>query len=207
MESTIKYLAVHPYEHPELTFITTLNNTGAPLYESDDYTCFAGGNFLLGGAYLNRQDFIDLGLAVTDSCHALFNSTTSGLNPLSYGWYGPDNMAAEPQYNGNGSTATAAREYFDKHGYFIRLDAWGALYTLYPEPIESMMYAYRITGDPMWQEYNWGVFQSLQADGNRPPVPMSSLTDVTQPRAGGQFNDIPRYVLHLTQLSDDHHEI
>lgn len=194
VESTEKYLAVHPYGHPELTFITTLNNTGAPLYESDDYTCFAGGNFLLGGAYLNRQDFIDLGLAVTDSCHALFNSTTSGLNPLSYGWYGPDNTAAEPQYNDNSSTAMAAREYFNEHGYFIRLDAWGALYTLYPEPIESMMYAWRITGDTMWQEYSWEVFQSLQADGNRPPVAMSSLTDVTQPRAGGQFNDIPRYV-------------
>lgn len=192
VESTEKHLAVHPYGHPELTFITVLNNTGAPLWEMDDYSCFAGGNFLLGGAYLGRPDFTELGLAVTDSCHALYNSTVSGLNPLSIGWYGPDNTASEAEYNGNGSTAVAAREYFDKNGYFIRKDAYGTLYTLYPEPIESMMYAWRITGDPKWQEYNWEVFQSIQNDAHRGDVAVSSLWDVTAPRGGDQFDDVPR---------------
>lgn len=55
MESTIDHIAVHPYGHPELTFITVLNNTGSPLWEMDDYSCFAGGNFLLGGAYLSTS--------------------------------------------------------------------------------------------------------------------------------------------------------
>jgi hypothetical protein len=45
--------------------------------------CFAGGNLLLGGKYLNRPDFTDLGLKVTDSCHWLYNSTTTGLGPSS----------------------------------------------------------------------------------------------------------------------------
>ena len=193
VESTEKHLAVHPYQHPELTFLTILNNTGAPLWQMDDYSCFAGGNFLLGGSYLNRPDFIDLGLAFTDSCHALYNSTTSGLNPLSIAWYGPDNMATEPEYNGNSSTAIAAREYFDKNGYFIRYDSFGALYTLYPEPIESMMYAWRITGDTKWQDYNWEVFQSIQKDGHRGAVAMSSLYNVSAPLGGDQFDDLPRY--------------
>lgn len=197
VESTQKHLAVHPYGRPELTFLTVLNNTGAPLWEMDDYSCFAGGNFLLGGSYLDRPDFIELGLAFTDSCHALYNTTVSGLNPLAIGWYGPDNMAAEAQFNGNGSTAVAARAFFEKNGYFIRDDASGELYTLYPEPIESMMYAWRITGDTKWQDYNWEVFQAMQAGGHRPPVAMSSLYNVSAPRGGDQFNDIPRYVLRL----------
>ena len=146
--------------------------------------------------FVDRPDFIELGLATTDSCHALFNSTVSGLNPLDIGWYGPDNIAGEPQYNGNGSIAVAAREYFDQHGYFIRYDLGtfvsGAFWAEYPEPIESIMYAYRITGDPRWQDYNWEIFQAIQADGYRPPVAMSSLYNVSAPLGGDQFNDVPR---------------
>jgi mannosyl-oligosaccharide alpha-1,2-mannosidase len=81
VESTIKYLIVHPYEHQELSFITQLDVNGTPEYTMDDYACFAGGNFLLGGRYLNNQEFINYGLELTDSCHALFNQSQAGLNP------------------------------------------------------------------------------------------------------------------------------
>jgi mannosyl-oligosaccharide alpha-1,2-mannosidase len=81
-DSTIKYLAKHPFDHPELTFITQLDANGVPEYTMDDYACFAGGNLLLGGRYLNDSAIFDLGLAVTDSCHALFNTSEAGLNPF-----------------------------------------------------------------------------------------------------------------------------
>lgn len=50
--------------------------------DHDRQSCFAGGNYLLGGAYLQKQEYIDLGLAVTDSCHATYNNTKTGLGPL-----------------------------------------------------------------------------------------------------------------------------
>lgn len=77
----MKFLAKHPFEHPELTFITVLDDTGFPQDTMDDYSCFAGGNLLLGGRYLNDPAIFDFGLAVTDSCHALFNTSEAGLNP------------------------------------------------------------------------------------------------------------------------------
>lgn len=43
--------------------------------------CFAGGNLLLGGAYLDRPDISELGIKVTDSCHWLYNTTVTGLGP------------------------------------------------------------------------------------------------------------------------------
>ena len=192
VESTQQHLISHPYGHDELTFVMTLNNTGTPQYEMDDYSCFAGGNWLLGGAYLGRPDFMDLGLALSDSCHALYNTTPSGLNPLTIGWYGPDNVAYEEQYNNGSAAAQQARAEFNERGYFIRHDSYGDLNTLYPEPIESMMYAWRITGNPIWQEHNWEIFQAMQKDGNRPPVPMSSLYNVSAPNGGDQFPDVPR---------------
>lgn len=81
VDSTIKYLAQHPFEHPELTFISQLDGNGNLEYTMDDYACFAGGNLLLGGQYLNNQTIFDFGIAVTDSCHALFNTSAAGLNP------------------------------------------------------------------------------------------------------------------------------
>lgn len=139
---------------------------------------------------------LNFGLSSTDSCHLLHNTTASGLNPLSIAWYGPDNTANKPAYNGEADSAKEARAYYeDAGGYFVDFEGnWAALYTLYPEPIESIMYAYRITGDTKWQEYNWEIFQSIKNDAQRDNVVVSSLTDVTQPDGGGQFADVPRYV-------------
>lgn len=81
VDSTMTFLASHPFQHPELTFITQLDSNGTPEYTMDDYACFAGGNLLLGGRYLDDPAIFDFGLAVTDSCHALFNTSEAGLNP------------------------------------------------------------------------------------------------------------------------------
>lgn len=196
VESTQKYLAVHPYGFDGVTWITELDASGVPRYYMDDYSCFAGGNFLLGGAYLSREDFKEFGLAVTDSCHRLYNTTASGLNPLGIAWYGPNNTAYNPVYNGDGESAQQARSYYENAGgYFPDFNGTQAgLYTLYPEPIESMMYAYRITGDTKWQDYNWEVFQAIKNDADRGDVVVSSLTNVTQPNGGDQYPDVPRYV-------------
>ena len=195
VESTIKHLFSHPHGFPEITFITQTDNDGKPIYTMDDYSCFAGGNFLLGGAYLGREDFKTAGLALTDSCHRLYNTTASGLNPLVVAWYGPNNKASNNDYNGNGATAKEAREYYEKAGYFLPLNdnGFAALYTLYPEPIESMFYAYRITGDRQWQEKNWKIFQSIKGGAQRGDIAACSLSDVTKPKGGDySFFGLPR---------------
>lgn len=62
---------------------------------------------------------------------------------------------------------------------------WGA----YPEPIESMFYAYRLTGDPIWQDYVWEAFEAMLADTRRfPNETFAELNNVTQP-LGGEFTD------------------
>lgn len=197
VQSTIDHLIAHPYGFPGISFITQTDDNGKPIYTMDDYSCFAGGNFLLGGAYLGRKDFEKIGLALTDTCHRLYNTTTSGLNPLLVAWYGPDNKAINPIYNGDGQTAIEARAFYEKAGYFLPLEdnGFSALYTLYPEPIESMFYAYRITGDSTWQDRNWEVFKSIKKNCQRGEVEACSLSDVLQPKGGDfSFFGLPRYV-------------
>jgi mannosyl-oligosaccharide alpha-1,2-mannosidase len=78
-ESSIENIALHPYQHPELTFLSQSDSNGNLMWSMDDYACFAGGNLLLGGKYLDRPDFADLGVEVADSCHRWYNSTITGL--------------------------------------------------------------------------------------------------------------------------------
>lgn len=86
VQSTIEYIALHPYGFSDLTFLSELDVNGSITWSEDDFTCFAGGNFLLGGKLLDRQDIIDLGVAVTDGCHQTYNTTLTGLGPIAWAW-------------------------------------------------------------------------------------------------------------------------
>ncbi|KAH9839624.1 glycoside hydrolase family 47 protein, partial [Teratosphaeria destructans] len=96
-QSTIQYLADHPYGFPDLTFLTELDVNGSFTYSSDSFTCFAGGNLLLGGklARACRRSWT-WGLAVTDGCHQTYNTTLTGLGPTAWGWYNDSDLAYDP---------------------------------------------------------------------------------------------------------------
>lgn len=127
-DSTIKYLTSNPASRPDLTFLATFVNQTF-VNSSEHLTCFAGGNFLLGGSVLGRQDYIDFGLALVDGCHDTYNSTLTGIGPEAFSW------------NTTGVNATN-QAFYDANGFYIT----DPLYDLRPEVIESYYYAYRITG-------------------------------------------------------------
>lgn len=97
---------------------------------SEHLTCFDGGNFLLGGSVLGRQDYIDFGLALVNGCHDLYNSTLTGIGPEIFSW----------NTTGVDSTNEA---FYHANGFYIT----DPLYDLRPEVMESFYYAYRITGE------------------------------------------------------------
>ena len=128
-DSTIEYLASHPSSRPELTFLSSyderiLSNSSSHL------ACFDGGSFLLGGAVLKRQDYINFGLALTKGCHETYKGTVTGIGPEDYSW---DTAAMDSSQEG----------FYKKWGFYIR----NSLYVLRPEVIESYYYAYRVTGE------------------------------------------------------------
>ncbi|KAK1766456.1 putative glycoside hydrolase [Phialemonium atrogriseum] len=51
-------------------------------------------------------------------------------------------------------------------------------YILRPEAIESVWYMYRITGDPLWQERGWRMFESVIA-ATQTPIGHSAVDDIT----------------------------
>ncbi|KAK3075324.1 hypothetical protein LTR53_001457 [Teratosphaeriaceae sp. CCFEE 6253] len=181
VQSTIEYIALHPYGFPGLTFISELDVNGTIALTEDDFTCFAGGNFLLGAKLLNMPELIDLGIATTDGCHQTYNTTLTGLGPLQWSWYNSSNLT----YDSLDDNDAPERKWAAKYGYFIPDgdENWSSR----PEPIESLFYAYRITGDPRWQEYAWQVFQAVNNTA-RNNIAFATVNNVNMPFGGSMSN-------------------
>lgn len=180
-KSTIEHLALHPYGHPELTFITRQSRNGSIEFLADDFSCFAGGSWLLGGALLDRSEITQLGVAWTDACHHMYNTSTTGLGPLAWGWFNEQGGAFDP----NDVNSAAFQRSQAARGYFLPAGAenWFSR----PEPIESLFYAHRITGDPRWAGYAWEVFQAMNM-ASRTKIAFAAVNNVDMP-FGGSMSD------------------
>jgi mannosyl-oligosaccharide alpha-1,2-mannosidase len=128
-ESTIAKLTSHPTTRPDLTFVSIYNN-GTYQDDSQHLTGFIGGNFLLAGSVLGRQDLIDYGLKLTAAWHDTYATTATHIGPEQFSW----NPSAVP---------SDQAAFFQKNGFYIT----SSNYVLRPEVMESYYYAYRITGN------------------------------------------------------------
>jgi mannosyl-oligosaccharide alpha-1,2-mannosidase len=127
--STLEHLLSRPVPQPDLTFVNIWDN-GTVISTSEHLTGFIGGNFLLAGSVLDRQDLIDAGLAFTDSWHATYNGTATKIGPEAFAW----DEAGVP---------SDQETFYQDNGFYIT----SADYILRPEVMESYYYAYRVTGD------------------------------------------------------------
>lgn len=181
VQSTIDNIAVHPHNFPDLTFISQLDGNGSIEYFADDFSCFAGGNLLLGGALLDAPAISALGAAYTDGCHQTYNTTLTGLGPLAWAWFNESGQAGNPDRVNDAAAMKSAQ----KRGFWIpnRVENWFSR----PEPLESIFYAHRITGDPRWAEYNWEIFRAINETA-RNRIAFAAVNNVDMP-FGGSMSD------------------
>ena len=168
-DSSMEYLASHPSSRPEATWLAAFDNTTLDLV-SEHLACFDGGNYLLAGAVLGEQKYVDFGLVLTDSCHLTYNSTATGIGPEVFSW----NTTSLPANQ---------TDFYNEHGFWIE----DSFYDLRPEVIESYYYAYRLTGDSKYQDWAWDAFVAINATA-RTPSGYSSFNDVNTP-GGGEKDD------------------
>lgn len=164
-DSTIKYLASHPSSRPDLTFLAAFEGRKL-IFESQHLTCFDGGNFILGGSVLGRQDYIDFGLELVNGCHDTYTSDATGIGPEQFSW----NTSALPA---NQSA------FYQRSGFYVL----NPLYDLRPEVIESYYYAYRVTKDTKYQDWAWDAFMHINQTC-RAGVGYSSVSNVNVPGGG-----------------------
>ncbi len=84
---------------------------------------------------LKEQKYIDFGLSLVESCENTYSQTLTGIGPEGFAW--------------DASTVpTDQQEFYERAGFYITAGA----YVLRPEVIESFYYAYRATGNRIYQD-------------------------------------------------------
>lgn len=125
--------------------------------KQDHLVCFFGGSFILGVTEGNRRDLdwanLDerdqedflIGRGIVETCVDTYDTAT-GLGPEIAMFYLPE------------------QEEVDEADWYIKpgdnlIDARNILR---PETVESLMLAYRSTGDERYREWGWKIFQAFQ---------------------------------------------
>jgi mannosyl-oligosaccharide alpha-1,2-mannosidase len=108
--------------------------------------CFAGGMYLLGGRLFANQTHVDIGTKLTDGCVWAYKHSPLGIMPEIL------EMKACPSWS------PCTYDNTQESPFTIIGDP---KYILRPEAIESVFYAYRITGDTKYQDIAWDMFQSI----------------------------------------------
>ncbi|KAG5950302.1 hypothetical protein E4U53_005285 [Claviceps sorghi] len=173
-DSTMKYLASHPTSRTNLTFLAVYNNKKI-VPGSQHLAAFAGGNFILGGVLLNEPKYVQFGLSLAESYYETYTQTPSGIGPEVFRWVATSDDAAPP---------AEQADFYAKAGFWTTYSQ----YVLRPEVLESLYYAYRITGDKKYQDMAWRAYSSIRYRCRSGPG-YSGLADVMV-QDGGVKDDV-----------------
>lgn len=120
-----------------LTYVSTWDN-GTFSSSMGHLVSFIGGNFLLGGSVLQRQDIIDYGILLTEGWYAAYSSSATKIGPGALSW------------NATAAAEAGQSDQYDQLGFYYT----ASQYALRPETLESYYYAYRITGDQKVSDFS-----------------------------------------------------
>lgn len=143
--------------------------------QSQHLTCFVGGMFAMGGRLFNNTEDVDIGARLTRGCAWAYKVMPSHVMP--------EEFCLIPCEESNMMKCEWDEERWKKEGNprlpkgFSSVHAPG--YMLRPEAIESVFYMYRITGDEVWRDTAWEMFQAIRKATDTGHA-HSAIVDVTR---------------------------
>jgi len=152
-----------PFDNRTYTFLGE-QNSGRLVPEMDHLVCYVGGMLLLGAEGNIRTKHVDVGERITETCYHTYETMPTG--------FGAERIAFKPIENGQ--TLPENMDDKMKRGFSVV----SKQYKLRPEAIEAIFYAWRFTGNPIYQEWGWQIFLSLEKFC-KTPSSYSGLMDVT----------------------------
>ena len=125
-----------------LTYIADRYGDARLDHKMDHLVCFMGGSLALS-AYTDplglnsprAQRDLKAARAITYTCYQMYARTKSGLAPEFYTFEGKDDMIVSRN---------------------------APFYILRPEAVEAFYYLSKLTGDPIYREWGWEIFQSIE---------------------------------------------
>lgn len=184
-------------------------------------TCFVGGMVGIASKIFNRPDELEIAQQLTEGCVWAYNSCASGIMPEIFSFAacggiddsqtGPKCAYAEDKWH------NAVRDYYSYSGdamyktnskdldKVIRdkgiapgfLEVIVKSYILRPEAIESVFIMYRLTGDSVWMDKAWTMFEAIEKL-TRSDIGAWGLRDVTQANGGEHIDTMESFWLAET---------
>lgn len=144
--------------------------------EGEHLTCFTGGMFSLAGKLFSRDDYLDCGEQLTRGCAWAYESFPTGLMPERFQMKPCKTKNLGPcEFDHEKDTEDA----LDRDDNLPEGFTWvkDSRYILRPEAIESIFYAYRITGKEEYLDIAWKMFKAIEA-ATETPLANSAIADV-----------------------------
>ena len=149
MDTVIHKLVFRPMVEDKADILVSDSlKAGHKDFTGQHLTCFAGGMFALGGRLVQNETHVDIGRKLADGCAWTYKHAPIGIMPEIF------TMPACPTLSECEYTGQPGASPFSK--------VHDAQYLLRPEAVESIFYIYRVTGDPVYQDTAWEMFQSIE---------------------------------------------
>ena len=127
--------------------------------------CFLAGNMALGWYFQNNLTYLlDMAKDLTKTCYQMYAKQSTGLSPeIAY-------FNTDPQSQDQTIIVRVCLSSILIYFLIVYFKDNDAHNLLRPELIESLYYMYHLTGDTVYQDWGWNIFESFekytrQADG------------------------------------------
>ncbi|KAG5928694.1 hypothetical protein E4U42_000123 [Claviceps africana] len=145
--------------------------------------CFAGGMYALAGQLFGRKDYVHIAARLTAGCVWAYDSFETNVMPELSTLYKCEKMDAPCPYNealfiGTGGSSSTGRLLPDG---FLRVD--DARYMLRPEAIESVFYMWRVSGDAVWRDAAWRMWEGIVKE-TETKLAFATIMDTTRHGSG-----------------------
>ena len=151
--------------------------------------CFVGGMVGLGARINNSPLELKTAIQLTDGCVWAYQNTATGIMPEIFSMQRCPIDGSSCDWTDDDSTQLGKQ-----HGFTEVRDT---SYQLRPEAIESVFVMYRITGDPIWQEKGWAMFQAI-INHTTTKLANARINDVTNAEAPRQIDQMESFWLAET---------
>ncbi|KAK2609249.1 hypothetical protein QQS21_002183 [Conoideocrella luteorostrata] len=136
-------------------------------------TCFVGGMYALAGKLVERKDYVDLAARLTAGCVWGYDSFPTNIMPESTELVKCEKMDAPCPYKKDLYPSVGSNKL---PGGLLRVES--PRYLLRPEGIESVFYMWRVTGDTVWRDAAWRMWEGIVKEAET-ELAFASLVDVT----------------------------
>jgi mannosyl-oligosaccharide alpha-1,2-mannosidase len=146
--------------------------------ETEHLACFVGGMFGLAGKLFNQADDVERGIKLTNGCVYAYRAFPTGMMPERIDLAPCKDRAHCPWDEDYWLQERDKRREWKDHlpkGFTTAKDP---RYLLRPEAIESVFYAYRITGRREFQDAAWDMFTAI-AKATKTKYANAAVLDVT----------------------------